>query len=69
MQALQEKQANIELEFLRPAILDKLIERLENDDLPPIDILHFDGHGAVCDAIEQDPAASAKHADHGLTKS
>ncbi len=68
MQALQEKQANIELEFLRPATLDKLIERLENDDLPPIDILHFDGHGAFCDATEQNSAASAKRADHGLTK-
>lgn len=68
MQALQEKQANIELEFLRPATLDKLIERLENDDLPPIDILHFDGHGAFCDAKDQDSAASAKHADNGLTK-
>lgn len=68
MQALQEKQANIELEFLRPATLDKLIERLENDDLPPIDILHFDGHGAFCDAKDHDSAAPAKHADHGLTK-
>lgn len=50
MQALQTTQANIELEFLRPATLDKLIERLENDDLPAIDILHFDGHGAFYDA-------------------
>lgn len=68
MQALQEKQAHIELEFLRPATLDKLIERLENDDLPPINILHFDGHGVFCDATDHDSAAPAKHADNGLTK-
>jgi tetratricopeptide (TPR) repeat protein len=35
----------VEVEFLRPATLAKLIERLENTDLPPVDIVHFDGHG------------------------
>lgn len=32
-------------EFLRPATLDALIRRLDDDALPPVDILHFDGHG------------------------
>jgi tetratricopeptide (TPR) repeat protein len=35
----------IVVEFLRPATLEKLIERLENHDLPAVDIMHFDGHG------------------------
>ncbi len=33
------------VEFLRPATLTKLVERLENRKLPAIDIVHFDGHG------------------------
>ncbi|MFW6241786.1 MAG: CHAT domain-containing protein, partial [Thermodesulfobacteriota bacterium] len=33
-------------EFLRPATLEALVERLEDADLPSVDILHFDGHGA-----------------------
>lgn len=37
--------AQIEVEFLRPATFKKLVERLENKDLPPVDIIHFDGHG------------------------
>ncbi|MFI3157026.1 MAG: CHAT domain-containing protein [Methylococcaceae bacterium] len=44
--------AQIEVEFLRPATLRKLVERLENKDLPPVDIIHFDGHG-VYDETEQ----------------
>ncbi len=35
----------IVIEFLRPATLSKLVERLNNSDLPAIDIVHFDGHG------------------------
>jgi tetratricopeptide (TPR) repeat protein len=34
------------VEFLRPATLNHLLERLEDERLPPVDILHFDGHGA-----------------------
>ncbi|MEA5489404.1 MULTISPECIES: CHAT domain-containing protein [Pseudanabaena] len=41
--ALRERVA---VEFLRPATLDKLIDRLEDDRLPAVDIVHFDGHGA-----------------------
>lgn len=35
----------VEVEFLRPATLDGLVKRLENTTLPPVDIVHFDGHG------------------------
>jgi len=35
----------VTVEFLRPATLSNLHERLEDEDLPPVDILHFDGHG------------------------
>ncbi|NOS88832.1 MAG: CHAT domain-containing protein, partial [Methylococcaceae bacterium] len=66
MHAIKTTQANIELEFLRPATLDKLINRLENDRLPPIDILHFDGHGAFFNAAAE--PNSAKHADNPLSK-
>jgi len=47
MNALEEQGiSQIEVEFLRPATLAKLTERLNNQELPPIDIIHFDGHGA-----------------------
>lgn len=39
-------QGRIEVEFLRPGTFEALVNRLNNTDLPPIDILHFDGHGA-----------------------
>ena len=32
-------------EFLRPATIDALTERLEDEDQPPVDVIHFDGHG------------------------
>ena len=32
-------------EFLRPATLNALVERLDDKSKPPVDILHFDGHG------------------------
>ncbi|MDZ7959330.1 MAG: tetratricopeptide repeat protein [Aulosira sp. DedQUE10] len=41
----QEAAGKIEVEFLRPATLDNLVSRLEDSRLPPIDIVHFDGHG------------------------
>jgi tetratricopeptide (TPR) repeat protein len=34
------------LEFLRPATLANLVERLEDRQLPAIDVVHFDGHGS-----------------------
>ncbi len=36
--------SGVTIEFLRPATLKNLYERLENQELPHIDILHFDGH-------------------------
>lgn len=45
MDALAENNIRCEVEFLRPATLTNLTERLNNKDLPPIDIIHFDGHG------------------------
>jgi len=38
--------SQVEVEFLRPATLEKLTKRLENKNLPLVDIIHFDGHGA-----------------------
>jgi CHAT domain-containing protein len=35
----------IMVEFLQPATLENLWERLQNPDLPPVDVIHFDGHG------------------------
>jgi tetratricopeptide (TPR) repeat protein len=39
------EQSAIRVEFLRPATLDNLRERLNDKNKPFIDILHFDGHG------------------------
>ena len=44
LEAVKE-QGRIEVEFLRPATLENLTRRLEDEDLPGVDILHFDGHG------------------------
>ena len=44
--AIGEMGDRVAVEFLRPATLDALIDRLEDDRLPGVDIVHFDGHGA-----------------------
>lgn len=41
----REASGRIVFEFLRPATLDKLVERLEDKSQPVVDIIHFDGHG------------------------
>ena len=41
-------------EFLRPATLNALVERLDDDTKPAIDILHFDGHGVFRQISEED---------------
>jgi tetratricopeptide (TPR) repeat protein len=46
LDALDQTGRIIEVEFLRPATLGNLIARLKDKTKPPIDILHFDGHGA-----------------------
>ncbi len=50
------------VEFLRPATLTKLVERLENRQLPAVDILHFDGHGVF------DPSSAVGKHDDDLSK-
>jgi tetratricopeptide (TPR) repeat protein len=52
------------VEFLRPATLTKLVERLEHKKLPAIDIVHFDGHGTFA---TNGAAGTGKH-DDGLSK-
>jgi len=46
LEAIGEMGDRVAVEFLRPATLDALIDRLEDDRLPGVDIVHFDGHGA-----------------------
>ena len=41
----REGRGKVEMEFLRPATLEALIDRIEDDRQPQIDIIHFDGHG------------------------
>lgn len=46
MTALEEQApGRVSVEFLRPPTLSNLVRRLEDEDLPPVDVLHFDGHG------------------------
>ncbi|MBW4484117.1 MAG: CHAT domain-containing protein [Tildeniella torsiva UHER 1998/13D] len=40
-----EAAGRVDVEFLRPATLDALVQRLEDTTRPRVDILHFDGHG------------------------
>lgn len=48
-------------EFLRPPTLDALVRRLEDAALPPVDILHFDGHGVFdCDGGLPEAVAQGK---------
>lgn len=47
MDSLDERApGRVTVEFVRPATLDALTKRLEDEDRPAVDILHFDGHGA-----------------------
>ncbi|HRI93862.1 MAG TPA: CHAT domain-containing protein, partial [Accumulibacter sp.] len=47
MDSLDKRAAGrVTVEFLRPATLRALVKRLEDEGMPPVDILHFDGHGA-----------------------
>ncbi|AFY35755.1 CHAT domain-containing protein [Calothrix sp. PCC 7507] len=62
-----EAAGRVEVEFLRPATLDNLVARLEDSRQPPVDIVHFDGHGVFdLDGRFQE---QAKHSDPvGITK-
>jgi len=39
------KVKQVEVEFLRQATIDSFINRLEDENLPAVDIVYFDGHG------------------------
>jgi hypothetical protein len=55
LQALEEHApGRVTWEFLRPATLDALEERLRDDSKPPVDILHFDGHGVFTRVSEEE---------------
>jgi tetratricopeptide (TPR) repeat protein len=41
-------------EFLRPATLNALVARLDDETKRPVDILHFDGHGVFRQVSEED---------------
>jgi len=41
-------------EFLRPATLNALVKRLDDETKPSVDILHFDGHGVFQQVSEED---------------
>ncbi|MCB0166363.1 MAG: CHAT domain-containing protein, partial [Anaerolineae bacterium] len=51
LDALAELGGQVEFEFLYPPTLTALTERLEAPKLPPIHIVHFDGHG-VYDSLQ-----------------
>ncbi|NQV28189.1 MAG: tetratricopeptide repeat protein [Rhodopirellula sp.] len=57
MDALEaEAPGRVVCEFLRPATIDALTARLDDDSLPPVDIVHFDGHGVFdADGRIEDP--------------
>ncbi|KAB8332559.1 CHAT domain-containing protein [Scytonema tolypothrichoides VB-61278] len=57
----QEAAGRVEVEFLRPATLDNLVARLEDSRKPPVDIVHFDGHGVF--DVDGRFHERAKHSD------
>ncbi|MEJ2661673.1 MAG: CHAT domain-containing protein, partial [Desulfobacteraceae bacterium] len=74
----QNAPGRVAVEFLRPATLDNLTLRLrcqgpEHRGKPPVDILHFDGHGVfdphgtlIRKAVQSDPAAASRDTDTAL---
>ncbi len=44
----------VDWEFLRPATLNALSDRLDDETKPSVDILHFDGHGVFKEVSEED---------------
>jgi len=59
----EEASGRFEVEFLRPPTLENLTKRLERRakyrKFPPVDVIHFDGHG-VFDAGAETPAHETK---------
>ncbi len=62
LDTLQKISQKITVEFLQPATIQKLQERLQNRELPHVDIIHFDGYSTfdenanLADEIESLPA-------------
>ncbi|WP_420208387.1 CHAT domain-containing protein [Candidatus Electronema sp. JC] len=54
----QQDSARVEVEFLHPATLEALRQRLRDERRPKIDIIHFDGHGTF--ASESSLSAAGK---------
>jgi tetratricopeptide (TPR) repeat protein len=55
LDALEEHaRGRVTYEFLRPATLNALVDRLRDASKPPVDILHFDGHGVFTELSEKD---------------
>ncbi|MBE9562475.1 MAG: CHAT domain-containing protein, partial [Proteobacteria bacterium] len=52
LDSLQDISQQITLEFLRPATLQQLQERLQDQILPHIDVVHFDGYTAFQGGLE-----------------
>ncbi|MFT5468868.1 MAG: tetratricopeptide (TPR) repeat protein [Verrucomicrobiales bacterium] len=46
-------------EFLHPPTHNALVERLDDDAKPPIDILHFDGHGVFAKVTDEEAKKNA----------
>ena len=69
----EEASGRFELEFLRPPTLDNLTKRLERRakyrNFPPVDVIHFDGHGvfkAATNGYESTPMAETKKDSGGM---
>ncbi len=60
----QVEEGTITLEFLRPPTLPALRQRLSDLKLPPVHVLHFDGHGAF--GQEQAPKDGLRLKSSGL---
>lgn len=55
IEALEEyAPGRVTYEFLRPATLNALVERLDDKSKAAVDILHFDGHGVFREISEKD---------------
>jgi tetratricopeptide (TPR) repeat protein len=51
LDALEALDQRVAVEFLRPPTLKALTDRLRDRDQPPVDIVHFDGHGVYESSI------------------
>ncbi|CAK8711257.1 Tetratricopeptide repeat-containing protein [Candidatus Electronema halotolerans] len=61
----EQKQVRVEVEFLRPATLERLRQRLRDTRLPKVDIIHFDGHGSFASESSLDRAGKGEYSKEG----